>query len=76
MPGIALSGGASSVACTDGAQGTPCGKNVYHWDTPTTQVSDAGSSTVFVNGKPIARVGDSTDSGAITAGSPNVFANS
>jgi uncharacterized Zn-binding protein involved in type VI secretion len=34
----------------------------------------AGSSTVFVNGKPIARVGDSIDSGAITTGSNDVFA--
>jgi|TARA_R110002074_G_scaffold347258_1_gene517656 uncharacterized Zn-binding protein involved in type VI secretion len=35
---------------------------------------NAGSGTVFVNGKPIARVGDSADSGAITTGSSNVFA--
>ena len=34
---------------------------------------NAGSGTVFVNGKPIARVGDSADSGAITTGSSNVF---
>lgn len=36
----------------------------------------AGSGTVFVNNKPIARIGDSVDSGAIAAGSPNVFADS
>jgi uncharacterized Zn-binding protein involved in type VI secretion len=30
---------------------------------------------VFVNSIPVARVGDSTDSGSITSGSPNVFAN-
>jgi len=35
---------------------------------------NAGSGTVFVNNKPIARVGDSADSGAITAGSATVFA--
>ena len=35
---------------------------------------NAGSGTVFVNGKAIARVGDSADSGAITTGSSNVFA--
>ena len=35
---------------------------------------NAGSGTVFVNGKPIARVADSADSGAITTGSSNVFA--
>tara|TARA_R110002110_G_scaffold62481_1_gene174349 strand:- start:197 stop:502 length:306 start_codon:yes stop_codon:yes gene_type:complete len=34
----------------------------------------AGSSTVFVNGKAIARVGDSCDAGAIFNGSSNVFA--
>lgn len=36
---------------------------------------NAGSGNVFVNGKPIARVGDSADAGSITSGSPNVFAN-
>ena len=35
---------------------------------------NAGSGTVFVNSKAIARVGDSADSGAITTGSSNVFA--
>ncbi len=35
---------------------------------------NAGSGTVFVGGKPLARVGDSTDGGAITSGSANVFA--
>lgn len=33
-----------------------------------------GSSTVFVNGKPIARVGDAIDQGSISSGSPDVFA--
>ena len=37
-------------------------------------VINAGSSTVFVNSKAIARIGDSCDSGAITGGSTNVFA--
>ena len=37
-------------------------------------VINAGSSTVFVNSKPIARVGDSCDAGAIFNGSSNVFA--
>ena len=35
---------------------------------------NAGSGTVFVNNKPIARIGDSADAGSITAGSRNVFA--
>ena len=37
-------------------------------------VINAGSGTVFVNGKAIARIGDSCDAGAITGGSSNVFA--
>lgn len=34
----------------------------------------SGSDTVFVNSKPIARVGDKIDSGTIIQGSPDVFA--
>ena len=34
---------------------------------------NAGSSTVRVHGIPVARIGDSADSGAMTAGSSNVF---
>ena len=41
---------------------------------PHSAVINQGSSTVFVNNIEIARVGDSTDAGAITAGSPDVFA--
>lgn len=37
-------------------------------------VINVGSGTVKVGGKPLARVGDSTDGGAITGGSGNVFA--
>lgn len=33
-----------------------------------------GSATVFANGFSIARVGDAIDAGAITGGSPDVFA--
>ena len=48
----------------------PSGRNcVAH-----SAVINAGLSTVKVGGKSLARVGDSTDGGAITAGSPNVFA--
>ena len=32
-----------------------------------------GSRTVFAHGIPVARVGDSADSGAMFKGSPNVF---
>ena len=38
-------------------------------------VINAGSGNVFVGGIGVARVGDSTDGGAITAGSGTVFAN-
>jgi uncharacterized Zn-binding protein involved in type VI secretion len=34
----------------------------------------AGSGTVTVNGKPVGRVGDAADAGAMTAGSGNVSA--
>jgi len=36
---------------------------------------NAGSPNVFVEGLAVARIGDSTDAGAMTAGSGNVFAN-
>ena len=35
---------------------------------------NAGSSSVFINGKAVGRVGDSADAGSMTSGSPNVFA--
>ena len=35
---------------------------------------NAGSGTVFVEGKEIARIGDSADAGNMTGGSPDVFA--
>ena len=41
---------------------------------PHSAVINVGSGSVFVNGKPIARVGDSTDGGEITGGSPDVSA--
>ena len=37
-------------------------------------VINEGASTVFVNSKAIARIGDSCDAGAITEGSGDVFA--
>ena len=36
---------------------------------------NAGSPNVFVVGSNVARIGDSADAGAMTSGSPNVFAN-
>ena len=36
---------------------------------------NVGSDNVFVEGKAIARIGDSTDAGALTGGSATVFAN-
>lgn len=41
---------------------------------PHVETIKAGSSSVFVNGIPCARVGDACDAGAIISGSPNVFA--
>lgn len=35
---------------------------------------NAGSGTVFAEGKAVGRVGDSADAGAMTSGSPDVFA--
>ncbi len=35
---------------------------------------NAGSSTVFINGIAVGRIGDSADAGAMTSGSSNVFA--
>jgi uncharacterized Zn-binding protein involved in type VI secretion len=43
---------------------------------PHSAAINAGSGTVFFSGIAIARVADGTDGGAITAGSPNVFADS
>lgn len=40
-----------------------------------TAAINVGSGNVFVANTPLARVGDSTDGGAILSGSPNVFAN-
>ena len=42
---------------------------------PHGAVINVGSGNVFVGGIGVARLGDSTDGGAITAGSPNVIAN-
>jgi uncharacterized Zn-binding protein involved in type VI secretion len=42
---------------------------------PHSAVINVGSSNVFVGGIGVARVGDSTDGGSITAGSSNVIAN-
>ena len=38
-----------------------------------TAAVNAGSSTVLVEGKALARIGDSADAGSMTSGSSNVF---
>ena len=50
MPAVAQKDGVSTVAATDGAQGSLCGTKPtrFNWNTPTTQVSNTGSSDVFV----------------------------
>jgi len=60
MPGVALKDEESSVACSDGAQGTLCNElfSRYYWNTDTTQKSDAGSSTVFAEGTGVVRKDD------------------
>jgi len=42
--------------------------------TPHTVNIASGSSTVFVNDRPIARIGDKIDKDSIISGSPDVFA--
>lgn len=60
MPAAAQKDGASSVAATDGAQGSLCATKPsrYNWNTPTTQSSDTGSSNVFAENIGIVRRGD------------------
>ena len=41
---------------------------------PHTAQLNAGSATVFVNGIALGRIGDSADAGAMTTGSPSVYA--
>lgn len=58
-------------------QGDPCAPHTIRSGkscVPHSAVINAGSGSVFVNNKPIARIGDSTDGGAIISGSSNVFA--
>ena len=42
---------------------------------PHNAVINVGSGNVYVGNVPVARKGDSTDGGAITAGSPSVYVN-
>jgi uncharacterized Zn-binding protein involved in type VI secretion len=90
MPAVARMSGTDTVSCTDGAKGSPCGKNVWHWNTPTTQATASGSGDVFINGIGAVREGDvmktHPDGNPCTGGpiphapalstySPNVFVN-
>jgi uncharacterized Zn-binding protein involved in type VI secretion len=82
--------GTDTVACTDGARGSPCAKNRWNWNTPTTQATDAGSGNVFINGIGAVREGDVmkthpdgvpcvsspvNHAPALSTFSPNVFVN-
>ena len=64
MPEVALKDEKSSVACSDGAKGTECDWDEFgspikwHWDTDTTQASDAGSSDVFAESTGVVRKDD------------------
>ena len=42
--------------------------------TPHTAELNAGSSSVWINGIAVGRIGDSADAGAMTTGSPDVYA--
>jgi len=42
--------------------------------TPHTAELNTGSSTVFINSIKVGRIGDSADAGAMSSGSPTVFA--
>lgn len=42
---------------------------------PHVEVVKSGSSTIFIAGKAVARIGDSCDAGVILSGSGNVFCN-
>jgi len=70
MPEVALKDEESSVACSDGVQGTVCATDAegnpikWHWDTDTTQKSDAGSSDVFAEGTGVVRKDDAMKSHA------------
>jgi uncharacterized Zn-binding protein involved in type VI secretion len=90
MTAMAQGGGGSTISCTDGAIGSVCAPGKHHWDTPTTQVTDAGSTDVFVAGKGAVRIGDAMVSHpdgnpcvtspvnhapTLSTGSPNVFVN-
>lgn len=90
MPAVARMSGKDTVSCTDGARGSSCGKNVWHWNSPTTQKSAAGSPNVFVNNIGVVRKNDAMGSHpdgdpctggpinhapALSTHSPNVFAN-
>ena len=62
MPAVAQKDGSSSVAATDGAKGAACGRNVWHWNTPTTQASVGGSTDVFAENIGVVRSGDAMSS--------------
>ena len=74
-------GGSSSKVFVNGARATVTGTAISPHAiksgrkcVPHSSNVNAGSSKVFCEGKPISRVGDSADAGAVKAGSSNVFA--
>lgn len=62
MAAAALGSGQSNINCTDGVKGSPCGKNVWHWDSPSVHVTEECSSNVFVNGFGCVRKDDKMES--------------
>lgn len=92
MPSVAQKDGVSTVSATDGAKGSLCGTKPsrWNWNTPTTQVSAAGSNNVFVENIGVVREDDAMVSHpdgnpcttspinhapTLSTYSPNVYAN-
>jgi len=90
MPLVARKDSVDLIASPDGAKGSSCGLNVWHWDTDTTQFTLAGSGNVFVHSIGVVRAGDAMtthpDENPCTSSpidhtptlstySPNVYAN-
>lgn len=76
MPGIARKDGTDTVSSKTGGPGSGC-------NTPVIAGTGVGSSTVFVNGKGVIRIGDvvgphkftgcGPDTSVLTSASPNIF---
>ena len=71
VPTVLVNG---SVVCGVGDLTAPYPSGIPPVCISKTGVIATGNATVLVGGKPIARIGDTTDAGPITTGSLNVLA--